>query len=132
MPWPVASLHLLTSYRVGAHNWDPGHRGVDLVAVAGTALTSPVDGIVRFAGVVNDRPVISLLRADGVVVTLEPAVTEFVAGMPVSTGQTIGSVGRGGHCDARCLHVGVILGGDYASPMRFFRVPFARLLPMVP
>ena len=129
MPWPIASVHLIASYRVGEHNWDAGHRGVDLAALPGTPLSSPLDGIVRFAGVVNDRPVISLLRADGVVVTLEPAVTELGVGAPVATGQVIGAVGLGGHCDRRCLHVGVIVAGEYASPMRYFRLPFARLLP---
>lgn len=130
MPWPTPAVRIVAGFHIGDENWEPGHRGVDLRAMAGELLRSPLDGVVRFSGIVNDRPVLSLLRADGLVVTLEPVTSSLQAGDGVTTGMAIGEVATGGHCAGNCVHLGVIVGGEYHSPLRYFIVPFARLLPL--
>jgi murein DD-endopeptidase MepM/ murein hydrolase activator NlpD len=108
-----------------------GHRGIDLATAPGAALLSPAPATVRFAGVVVDRPVLTLDHGDGVLSSYEPVATSLVAGESVGRGQTIGGIAAGGHCAAICLHVGVRVDGEYVSPLLFFdRVPPSVLLPL--
>ena len=45
------------------------------------------------------------------------ALAEVCApGTMVIAGQFLGVVGRGGHCDMRCLHIGLRVGGVYLPP----------------
>ena len=97
-----------------------GHRGLDLPATAGDAVRSPATGSVSFSGVVVDRPVVSIRVDDRTVLSLEPVASELGVGAAVARGQPIGVVARGGHCDARCLHLGVRVDGEYVNPLRFF------------
>ncbi len=115
--------------------WRAGHRGVDLLASPGTPVRAPADGVVSFAGTVVDRPVISLRHtADGpreVLSSFEPIVAAVRPGQVVRAGQVIGWAGRGGHCDALCIHWGVRLGGSYVDPLGWLAAS-VRLLPSDP
>ena len=94
-------------------------------------MRSPADGVVTFAGVVVDRPVLTLDVGDDLLVSFEPLEAAVVMGQGVARGEVIGRVSQGGHCGAECLHVGVRLRGAYISPLLFFdRVPRAVLLPL--
>jgi murein DD-endopeptidase MepM/ murein hydrolase activator NlpD len=105
-----------------------GHRGIDIRAPAGV-LYAPADGVVHFAGVVVDRPVLSIAHGGGVLSSYEPVATTLVAGDPVARGEVIGTV-LPGHCASTCVHLGVRVDGQYVSPLRFLGdLPRAILLP---
>lgn len=127
--WPVdPPRSIVRAFLSPATPYATGHRGIDLGAPGGV-LYSPADGVVRFAGVVVDRPVLSIDHGGGVVSSYEPVVASVAKGDPVARGQTIGEV-IGGHCSSACVHVGVRVDGEYVSPLLFFGdLPRAVLLP---
>ena len=107
-----------------------GHRGIDLAAAAQQPVLAPRDGVVSFAGLVVDRPVLSITQPGDVIVTVEPVDAVVAVGDRVHAGQTIGTVGSGGHCPPGCLHLGVRLHGSYVSPLLYLgELPRAVLLP---
>lgn len=129
--WPVAPPGVTAAYAAPPTPYAAGHRGIDLAAFPEMTVTAPADGVVRFAGVVVDRPVLTLDHGGDVLSSYEPLLSGLPAGTVVARGAVIGSVASGGHCDGGCLHVGVRVGGQYVSPMLFFdRVPPAVLLPL--
>jgi len=132
--WPLAappSPDIVAPYVAPATAYSAGHRGIDLGAVGGAAVAAPSDAVVRFSGLVVDRPVVTLDHGGSVLSSYEPVDGMVPVGTPVARGTVIGSVASGGHCDGRCLHVGVRVDGQYVSPMLFFgRVPPAILLPL--
>jgi murein DD-endopeptidase MepM/ murein hydrolase activator NlpD len=105
-----------------------GHRGIDIRAPTGT-LYAPESGVVHFAGVVVDRPVLSIDHGGGVISSYEPVATTLVEGDAVTRGDVIGTV-LPGHCATVCVHLGVRVDGQYVSPLRFLGgIPRAILLP---
>ena len=114
---PVAPVRVVAPFVRPATEYGPGHRGVDLAASRGQLLRSPITGTVVFAGRVAGKDVVTV--SDGTrMVSLEPAVTVLSPGTMVIAGQFLGVVGRGGHCDMRCLHIGLRVGGVYLPPLR--------------
>jgi len=107
--------------------WGAGHRGIDLAT--GTTLHAPADGVVRFAGTVVDRGVLSIDHGDGIVSSYEPVQSLVAAGDAVTAGEPIARI-EPGHCAALCVHMGVRVDGDYANPLRWLGgVPRSVLLP---
>ncbi|WP_224166944.1 M23 family metallopeptidase [Arthrobacter sp. StoSoilA2] len=100
--------------------WLSGHRGVDLgPALDGALVASPADGVVTFAGVVVDRPVLTIDHGDGLRSSFEPMTSDLKPGDHVRKGQSIGSLALG-HCSGTpCLHWGVRRGEDYVNPLGF-------------
>lgn len=129
--WPTPRPHrIVEPFRAPATRYSAGHRGIDIAAVEGTAIVAPADGVVHFAGVVVDRPVLSIRHADGVISSMEPVIASVTEGDSVARGDEVGVVGTGGHC-AGCIHLGVRLDGDYVSPLLFLGgIPRAVLLPL--
>lgn len=105
-----------------------GHRGIDIAAPSGIGVRAPAAGEVTFAGMVVDRPVLSLRVDEHTVVSVEPVESDLTVGDLVSRGQLLGELVSGGHCAAHCLHLGVRVDGVYTNPVRFFR-PRPELLP---
>lgn len=130
--WPtVPASAVVQPFIAPASPYTAGHRGVDLAAASGQVVFAPTTSVVQFGGTVVDRPVLTLRVGDHVLVSFEPVTAEQPAGTSVIAGQPVGVVAHGGHCDARCLHVGVRVDGDYVSPMVFFAgIPPAVLLPL--
>ena len=58
-----------------AKRWLSGHRGIDITAQAGTVIVAPQAGIIRFAGKVTEKDVVSMRHSNGVISTFEPATT---------------------------------------------------------
>jgi len=116
--WPVAApRQVIRAFLGPPEPWQPGHRGVDIAARDGE-LRSPADGVVRFAGWVVDRGVLSIDHGGGVISSYEP-VSAFVAeGETVERGQPLARI-EAGHCDVPCVHVGVRVDGEYRSPLRW-------------
>ena len=138
--WPIGPPRtVVRQFEAPPTPYAAGHRGIDRRAAAGTEVLAPEDGVVHFAGVVVDRPVLSLRHADGLLSSYEPVTTELARGDPVRTGEVIGTVADGGHCAGGCLHLGARLGSpdgvssgpdEYVSPLLFLGgVPRAVLLP---
>lgn len=99
--------------------WGAGHRGVDLRPLSvGATIRAPADGRVSFAGVVVDRPVLSIDHGAGYLSSFEPVEADLEVGDAVSVGDSVGTLAPGkGHCEAPCLHWGVRLHGEYINPL---------------
>lgn len=88
-------------------------------------------GVVRFAGVVVDRPVVSISHGDGLITTYEPVTPLVKVGETVALGQPIGRVVAGhSGCDVACLHWGLREGESYLDPLSLIGRVRVRLLPL--
>ena len=127
--WPLAAPHpVVRQFIAPATAYSAGHRGIDIRSPSADVF-APADGVVSFAGVVVDRPVLSIRHDDGVVSSYEPVETTLSAGDAVSRGQLVGTL-LPGHCPGLCLHFGVRVGGQYVSPLEFLGgIPWSVLLP---
>lgn len=114
--------------------WLAGHRGVDLTSEVGAPVQAAGAGTVAFAGVVVDRPLVSIDHPIGVRTTYEPVDPAVKRGDAVSGGQVIGALHTGnGHCRAPCLHWGARIGAQtYIDPLALLRPPVIRLYPPEP
>src|SRR5689334_20246084 len=57
--WPIAPPHpVARAYLAPPTPYGAGHRGIDIGAAEGSPVLAPDDGVVHFAGVVVDRPVL--------------------------------------------------------------------------
>lgn len=114
--------------------WLAGHRGVDLAGVVGAEVRAAGAGTVAFAGVVVDRPVVSIDHPIGIRTTYEPVEPAVTGGEQVTPGQIIGVLHTGnGHCQVPCLHWGARIGAQtYIDPLALLRPPVIRLYPPQP
>jgi murein DD-endopeptidase MepM/ murein hydrolase activator NlpD len=128
--WPVRPFRLARAYVAPAHEYGPGHRGIDLELLGGSEVRAPAAGVVAFAGSVAGRGILTIDHGDGLVTTLEPVQTSVVPGAAVAADEIVATVSAGGHAPAGTLHFGVRLHGDYINPMLLLgEVPRAILLP---
>lgn len=102
------------AYDPPEERWQAGHRGVDLAAPPGQAVSAAAPGRVVFAGMVAGRPVLSIEHDGGYRTTYEPVRAGVSVGTQVSAGQPVGTVEAGHGC--ACLHLGLKLGEDYRDP----------------
>lgn len=127
--WPLAGPRLVRPFSQPPHRYGPGHRGIDLAGAEGT-VRAPADGVVAFAGVVVDRPVLTIAHADGVVSSFEPVTTTLRPGSGVARGEPVGRIAAGGHGAPGVLHLGARVDGEYVNPLLLLGgVPRAVLLP---
>jgi murein DD-endopeptidase MepM/ murein hydrolase activator NlpD len=112
--------------------WLPGHRGVDLSADPAAAVHAAGPGIVRFAGPLAGRGVVSIDHADGLRTTYEPVTAVVAAGQQVRAGDLIGKAvaGHPGCPAATCLHWGLRRGETYLDPLALVGAARVRLLPL--
>jgi murein DD-endopeptidase MepM/ murein hydrolase activator NlpD len=107
---------ILRGFDPPAQRWLAGHRGVDLAATPGQLVRSAGPGEVTYASRIADRGVVvvshGLLRT-----TYEPVDASVTVGSNVMGGDVLGTVGPGGHCNARCLHWGLRRGEQYLDPL---------------
>ncbi|TQO21401.1 peptidase M23-like protein [Paramicrobacterium agarici] len=130
--WPLDGGRTITrAFEAPAEPWGSGHRGIDAAASEGQQVRAPADGVVFFAGVVVDRPVITVAHSGDVLSSFEAVRASVEEGESVERGQVIGTVSAGPHCDANCLHIGVRVHGEYVNPLIFFGgIERAVLLPL--
>lgn len=127
--WPVAPVRVVQPFVAPAHEYGPGHRGVDLDDGDG-AVRTPADGRVAFAGPVAGRGVLTIDHGDGLVSSFEPVQADVAVGDVVERGQVVARAATGGHTAPGILHLGVRLDGEYVNPLRLLGgVPRAVLLP---
>lgn len=124
--WPLSpDPRVVHIFDPPAKPWLGGHRGVDLLAAQGAAILAPTDGVVSFAGIVVDRPVLTLATAGGLRLSFEPAATDLAVGDAVTRGSEIATLAGRTHCAAgppgeeSCLHWGVRRGDNYLNPLQF-------------
>ncbi len=130
---PVEPMRVVALARLPAHDWLPGHRGIDLDSTVGQEVFAPAAGTVSFAGVVVDRPVVSIRHANGFVSSVEPVVATVAVGDGVRAGDPVGAVApTRGHCaPATCVHWGLRLNGVYVNPLDYLEgFGPVRLLPL--
>ncbi|UXM93732.1 M23 family metallopeptidase [Paenarthrobacter sp. JL.01a] len=119
--WPLSPRPtVLRAFDPPDKPWLSGHRGVDLGPTSdGGPVTAPSDGVVAFAGVVVDRPVLTIDQGNGLKSSFEPVTSDLKQGDHVVKGQTVGTV-QPGHCGSiTCLHWGVRRDGEYVNPLGF-------------
>ncbi|CAI9386349.1 murein hydrolase activator EnvC [Microbacterium sp. T2.11-28] len=128
--WPTAPVRVVAAYDAPAHEFAAGHRGVDVLAAAGTPLRAPADGVVVFAGTVVDRDVVTIDHGDGHVSTLEPVHAVVRRGAQVRAGDVVARAAAGGHAAPGSVHLGVRRHGRYIDPLELLGpLPRAVLLP---
>ena len=128
--WPVAPPTIARAFVAPAHEYGPGHRGLDLVAPRGAPVVSPAPGVVAFAGTVAGRGIVTIDHRDGLVTTLEPVHAGVAIGTVVRAGDTVAVADAGGHAAAGTVHFGVRDDGAYINPaLMFGAVERAVLLP---
>jgi murein DD-endopeptidase MepM/ murein hydrolase activator NlpD len=133
--WPADPPHAVTRpFEAPATAYGPGHRGIDIAMGPGAEVRAPADGVVSFAGVVVDRPVVSVQHADGLVSSVEPVVPRVSAGDAVVAGQVIGTLAEEPrHEPDGGLHLGARLHGEYVDPaLLLVALRHAVLLPLGP
>ena len=85
----------------------------------GAPVTSPASGTVSFAGVVVDRPVITIDHGSGLRSSFEAVRSDLEPGAAVAEGDVLGWI-QPGHCTpAPCVHWGVRRGDEYLNPLAF-------------
>ena len=129
--WPVAGSHrVVHPYQPPAHDWLPGHRGVDLGVGSSRVVYAVGVGRVSFVGQIAQRSVIVIAHAGNLRTTYEPVTATVRLGQRVAAGQRIGMLQRNGsHCRPSCLHLGLKRGTPYLNPLLLFAPTRARLLP---
>ncbi|NLA65356.1 MAG: M23 family metallopeptidase [Leucobacter sp.] len=113
-------LQVQRTFDLSQGEYQAGHRGIDLQSRPGTMIRSPVAGTVKFVGTVAQKPVLTIEVNAHTLLSFEPMTSDLRAGDRVARGQPIGQVSAGGHCENRCLHIGVRIHGEYVNPLRFF------------
>ncbi len=110
VPGPV-----LRGFDPPAHDWLPGHRGVDLAAPVGSGVRAAASGRVSVAQVIAGRGVVTIVHGE-LRTTYEPVRASVRVGQRVDAGDVIGTV-QAGHCAAGCLHFGLKRGDEYLDPL---------------
>ena len=108
-------------YRPPSNPYGPGNRGIDLASPAGSAVVSPADGVVSFAGQVGGQLFVVVRHADGVRTTMGQLASITVAtGQPVVAGQQVGTT-------AGRIHFGARVGNEYIDPNLLLAKGWVRL-----
>lgn len=137
--WPVqSSSEVLLAFQdtYEAEGREIVHRGVDVSAVAGEEVTSPVDGTVSFVGAVPASDTsegqtmrgVSVAMDDGRTLTLMPLTDIPVeVGQTVAAGTVVGHVASSGDWSSAGthLHVGLKEGRTYYDPLGLLGMPSA-------
>ncbi|GAA1812808.1 hypothetical protein GCM10009835_35600 [Planosporangium flavigriseum] len=91
-------------------------------------------GVVRFAGRLAGRGVVSIDHSDGLRTTYEPITPTVVAGRAVRAGDVIGTLdpAHPGCPVAACLHWGLRRDEVYLDPLALVGRARVRLLPLAP
>lgn len=120
---------VIRSFSPPSVKWGAGHRGVDISLETGGEVLAASDGVVIYAGKLNDRSVVSIEHPDGIRTTYEPVSPSVAKGEKVTAGQVIGTLDSG-HCGPQsCLHWGAKRGKDaYINPLSLLHERQIRLI----
>lgn len=126
---PLSSCQVVRAFSPGKHNWDAGHRGVDLAASFFIPVYAPQQGKVVYSGQLVNRKVLSISHPENIRTTYEPVLPLVQKGEEVQRGQLIAVV-VGKHCGMSiCLHWGAKTAPDnYLNPWLLLAKKRVRLL----
>jgi murein DD-endopeptidase MepM/ murein hydrolase activator NlpD len=130
--WPLRPRpQVVAGFDPPGSPWGAGHRGVDLLGRPGQPVSSALDGVVSFAGVIAGRGVV-VVDHGGTRTTYEPVHASVAVGTPLRAGDRLGTLeSAGSHCLPRsCLHWGWLRGSTYLDPLRLVGAGPVRLLPL--
>lgn len=128
---PVPGFEVVKQFDKPDKNWQAGHRGIDVLALPGEPIRAPEFGVVRFAGKVAGKPVLSV-EVGSYAVSYESVDTTLKKGERVTPGMHMATVSSPSHCAEGCVHVGVWRtdrAKDYLNPVDFFASEASILLP---
>ncbi|MEV0353643.1 M23 family metallopeptidase [Nonomuraea sp. NPDC050680] len=129
--WPLdGHPRVLRHFAPPPEPWLSGHRGIDLAAAPSTSVVAAGPGIVRFAGPLAGRGVVTIEHTDGLRTTYLPVNASVRRYQRVTPGTRIGVIERTtGHCREACLHWGLLRGSHYLDPLLLLGRAHIRLLP---
>ncbi|CAJ1506463.1 M23 family metallopeptidase [[Mycobacterium] burgundiense] len=137
LDWPLRPAPtVLRSFDAPTPNWQRGHRGVDLGARVEATVYAAGPARVVFAGMLADRPVVSLAHPGGLRTSYEPVRPAVRVGQLVDAASPIGTVqaGHPGCAAPACLHWGAMWGpaarADYVDPLGLLAQTRVRLKPL--
>jgi len=138
LQWPLrpGTPALTRAFDAPTRDWQSGHRGVDLAGSPGQPVYAAAAGIVVFAGVLADRPVVSVQHAGGLRTSYEPVQAAVRAGQQVDASSGLGRLvtGHAGCPVAACLHWGAMWGpaqrAQYVDPLGLLAAMPVRLKPL--
>lgn len=122
---PVTPIIVERAFMAPAGAYAPGHRGVDLRADPGSVVRAPAPGVVRVAGQVAGKAVVSIdhphriLGRTGWRTTYEGVLAGVDVGDSVDVGDPLGVVITHAHTSG--IHWGLKNGRVYADPMLLLR-----------
>jgi murein DD-endopeptidase MepM/ murein hydrolase activator NlpD len=132
--WPLEPSKIAHPFHAPESPYSAGHRGVDLAGDIGQPVLAAGAGLVRYAGRMVDRDVVSVEHPGGLRTTYEPVAATVAVGQQVDRGQPIGHLQPGhpacaGDAPKVCLHWGVRRQENYLDPLRLLGEGRVRLLP---
>jgi murein DD-endopeptidase MepM/ murein hydrolase activator NlpD len=137
LDWPLNPRPAnLRTFDAPSPNWDRGHRGVDLAGSPGQVVHAAAAGTVVFAGLLADRPVVSIAHPGGLRTSYEPVQPGVRAGQVVAAGTPLGELvaGHPGCGVSACLHWGAMWGSasraEYVDPLGLVVTTPVRLKPL--
>lgn len=131
--WPMDPVPaVVRRFEPPAQRWLPGHRGVDLACATGAAIRAAGPGVVRYAGQLAGRGVVSVDHLGGLRTTYEPVTPSVQSGQRVAAGDLLGvlEAGHDGCPSTACLHWGLRIADTYLDPLALLRPARVRLLPL--
>lgn len=134
--WPLVGVPpVARSFDLPEQRWLPGHRGIDLVGVAGEQVLAVDAGVITFSGTIAGVGMVSVTHESGLRSTYQPVEDRQPGGQRVGRGQRLGVLGAtGSHCaPGDCLHLGAVRGRDaYVDPLLLLLGAELALLPVSP
>ena len=135
LDWPLRPRPaVLRIFDAPSPNWNAGHRGVDLAGVPGQPVYAAAEGTVVFAGMLVNRPVVSIAHPGGLRTSYEPVEAVVRAGQLVDAGTVLGTLVSGHPGCGTCLHWGAMWGAasraDYVDPLGLVVSTPIRLKPL--
>ncbi|MFG3442652.1 murein hydrolase activator EnvC family protein [Nonomuraea sp. NPDC047897] len=132
--WPLNGRpRVLHRFAPPPERWLSGHRGVDLAAPPGTPVLAVGSGVVRYAGALAGRGVVSIEHPGGLRTTYLPVTAAVRQGQQVGRGDRLGVVAPSpSHCPQSCLHWGLVREPLYLDPLLLLGRSRVRLLPFWP
>lgn len=130
--WPlVGTPEVARAYDPPVRRWLPGHRGIDLVGVAGEQVLAVDAGVVSYSGRIAGVGVVSVTHASGLRSTYQPVAERVPKGSRLARGAPLGVLDLGGHCVLHdCLHLGARRGETYVDPTPLLQPLTLSLLPL--
>ena len=131
-PVPFNHEDIKESFQAPLWPKGPGHRGIDLAIDATTAISSPFDGEIFFAGKVFNRQVVTVVSNSGLKASFEPVCALLQRGSSVLAGQKIGMLCTPEtdyemHCES-CVHFSIRNEYGYLNPLLFYGMLSAPVL----